>query len=122
MKTWHTIVCLLLSLTLVGQGAAAFPLSPTEFSKPGMANASRMMELPCHGVIQKGKQTSDQKPSCCDRSCPDMTTCAIGQPATLTASPFVFPETSSGAIAHNPISTSTNIPNPLFRPPITLHS
>jgi len=120
MKICRAIICLLLSLTLVGQGVAASPLSSTGSPKPGMANACRMKDLPCHGAIQKVKQARDHKRSCCNKSCPDMTACALGQPAAFSASPFVFPETSAGSIAHKPLAISTNLPSPLFRPPITL--
>ena len=121
MKTWRAIVCLQLCLLLVGQSVAAFPLWTTVFSKHGMAHVSAMADLPCHKGMLKEPLTSGQKRSCCDKSCPDMTACALSQPATLAADPFVFPQATSGAVAHNPTFTPANRPNPLFRPPITLH-
>lgn len=122
MKIWRAIASLLLSLTLVTQGAFALPMPQTGSGTPGSPNATRMAETRCHEALQRVKQTGDRKPACCHKFCPDMTTCALSQPASLSASLFEFPEARSGTVAYSPHYTFNITPIPRFRPPIAPHS
>ena len=118
MNFWRAIVCLLLSLTLMMRGVAANPTLP---GHPGITPLSAVTHMPCHDAIKSLGQTKGHKPPCCDKACPDMRSCALGQPATLSSAPTVFFGASAHALAPRATLTATAIPKPVFRPPIALH-
>ncbi|CAN0503224.1 unnamed protein product, partial [Phaeothamnion confervicola] len=83
MKGWRTILSMLLCLTLVGQSVAAASIAPTMSAGTEKIEVSATGAMPCHGVMPIAEQPGTHKPPCCDTFCPDMTSCALSQLATL---------------------------------------
>jgi hypothetical protein len=121
MNLWRALVCLLLSLTLMMRGVAANPTVPSLSGNSGITRMGAVPHMPCHEAIKSLGQNKGHQPSCCDQTCPDMRSCALGQPATLSSAPTVFFGASAHALAPRATLTATAIPKPVFRPPIALH-
>lgn len=118
MKRYRTLLSVLLGLVLLLQGLA---VSAAPYPKvPDPVEAEMAMEMPCHG--QMSEKSGKQQRSCCDSTCPDMTTCALGhivatiEILTVTGSPATHAEPRF-TIAQ---ATTRALTTPL-RPPISLH-
>lgn len=120
MKRFRTLLSVLLGLVLLLQGLAVSAAPYAKMADPAEAEMAMDMEMPCHG--QMSDKAGTQKRSCCNSTCPDMTTCALGHIAasidvmTVALSPAAYAEHSFTAVH----AATRSLTTPL-RPPISLH-
>jgi len=120
MQRHRTLISILLGIVLLAQGFAVSSVPRAKWSEPSQVEigAMAMADMPCHA--QKADQADPARP-CCDASCPDMTTCALGHLAGVATMSVVL----SQMMRETPVFTSVRVQaralaSPL-RPPITLH-
>jgi hypothetical protein len=111
MKRDRTWLNLLLGLVLLVQGfaVAAAPRGMARHATPAAEAAS--MPAHCPGMAASGEASDHAGPSCCDESCPDMTTCALGHYAAAIAIGPI------GVRHADPFGVSLPGPVPLTRAP-----
>ena len=112
MKRSRTLIALLLTLTLVGQGwASVRPNTAAPTSMQAMSSS----EMPCH-------DPQPACPGCCDHgsTCPDMLSCMVG--AALIASPVVIAAAARPDLVSRRLVAlhAANQPPTVFRPPIVI--
>ena len=124
MKQYRPLLSVLLGLVLLLQGFAVAAAPRAKIADAGDAQhaAVAVSDMPCHAK-SAGKATDGQKqkPSCCDGSCADMTTCSLGHMAVapvLVVANLPAPDAPSAAPVSEPVEST---PQSLLRPPISLH-
>src|ERR1051326_7884852 len=90
MRRHRTWISILLGLVLVLQGFAV-----SAATRAPMAKAAAMADAPCHGHSDAMKS----RHNCCDESCPDMTSCALGAFASGDVVIVSIPPAASQRIA-----------------------
>lgn len=119
MNRARPLVHLLLGLLLLVQGyaVAAAPRGIAHPATPSAVHATAVSH--CHAMAHAGDAKQHPKPACCDDSCPDMTTCALGHLATAPVSSVVIaaPSSASGVSLVPP--PAWHAPASPLRPPIS---
>lgn len=115
MQRFRPFISLCLALVLLAQGMGVAVASASMVA--GKAPTGDMAGMPCHG----DQQADNEEPSCCDATCPDMTSCALSHialaaPAGLTLA--VHAQTSAIEPLSVPLSFTPQTP---LRPPIASH-
>lgn len=120
MQRYRTLISILLGLVLLVQGLAVSAAPRAEWSEPAPAkmSATSMADMPCHA--QKADKADLAQP-CCDASCPDMTTCALGHLACVATESVVFSQMMREALAFTSVRVQARALASPLRPPITLH-
>lgn len=120
MKHHRTLVGILLGLVLLVQGYAVSAASWLVPFDPPVAEVGTMAEPPCHGT--QAPAPEKQTPCCCDATCPDMTSCALGHLASAAViATVVFPPDGVAMPDAHFLPVAGRVPSSLLRPPITLH-
>ena len=122
MKRCRTLLSVLLGLVLLAQGFAVSAAPRAKLSESAPASASVVADMPCNG--QKAlKQDETGKPhrSCCNASCPDMTTCALGHLASATTVSLMVPTAAGAQPSLPPVRAESRALSSLLRPPISFH-
>lgn len=119
MKRYRTLISVLLGLMLLVQGFAVSAAPRAMQADATHAEMTAKSEMPCH--MKMGDSSGKQLPSCCNASCPDMTTCAFGHIAAVPVISLVLPETGREMSGFTSVRILTRTATSLLRPPITLH-
>jgi hypothetical protein len=122
MKRFRTLLSVLLGLVLLVQGFAVSAAPHAKPSEGAPASASIMADMPCHA--QKAMQQDDsgkQDRACCNASCQDMTTCALGHLASVATVSVVLPQAARADRGFTPVLAASRTLSSLLRPPIALH-
>lgn len=122
MKRYRTLISVLLGVVLLVQGAAVSAAPRAKLSAEVSALASAMADMPCHA--QKAMTADDPgKPdhSCCNASCPDMTTCALGHLASVGTVSVALPQDARAELSFTAVRVTSRTASSLLRPPIALH-
>ncbi|HBG31982.1 MAG TPA: hypothetical protein DDW98_15390 [Gammaproteobacteria bacterium] len=122
MNRVRTLLSVLLGLVLLVQGFAVSAAPRAKLSEGAPAFVSVVADMPCHA--QKAAKTDhagEQARSCCNASCPDMTTCALGHLASVATISVALPQLTRAENRFTPVLAVSRVPNSLLRPPIALH-
>lgn len=122
MNYCRTLLSVLLGLVLLVQGLAV-SAAPHASPMDTVASLPATAHMPCHAQNADAADTqAAAKPSCCDASCPDMTSCALGHMA-VSAPTGIAPLPANAA--EYPVPASVLVSHPLrspLRPPIAIHA
>lgn len=111
-----------LGLVLLVQGFAVSIAPRASLSEDAVATVSTMTGMPCHGQIAaQADETGDQRLSCCDETCPDMTTCALGHLAPIAMAYLALPKLAYAEHGFTPVIAVSHTSGSLLRPPIAFH-
>lgn len=120
MIRYRTLLSILTGLVLLVQGfavAAAPRMQLSDTAETGIA-----VDMPCHGqVLTQTDDGAEPQASCCDESCPNMTTCALGAMTSVTVPSIILHRPAQVERGFTPIAAPRAAFCPLLRPPISLH-
>tara|TARA_R110000787_G_scaffold57600_4_gene131475 strand:- start:7612 stop:7977 length:366 start_codon:yes stop_codon:yes gene_type:complete len=116
----QALLNIFLGLILLVQGfavAGAPRAQLTDAASTGTAD-----EMPCHGqMLMQSDESGENQPSCCNDSCPNMTTCALGAMTSVTVPSMILHRPTQVERGFTPIAAPRAAFCPLLRPPISLH-
>lgn len=122
MKRFRTFLSMLLGLVLLVQGFAVSAAPRAKLAEGAPASASVMADMPCHAQkAMKQDDSGKQDRACCNASCPDMTTCALGHLASAAHVSVALPPAAQAESHVAPIHVEARTLNSPLRPPIVLH-
>lgn len=122
MKRFRTLLSVLLGLVLLVQGFAVSAAPHAKPSEGAPASASVMADMPCHAQkTMKQDDSGKQDRACCNASCPDMTTCALGHLAAVATVSVGLPQAARAERRFTPVRVATRTLNAPLRPPIAFH-
>jgi hypothetical protein len=116
MSRYRTLIGLLVGLSLVVQGCALAAAPRGQLAQARQSSAGAIADMPCH------QHTGTAKLACCDQSCPDMTSCALGHLACVAPLVVSLPRASSDAPPFHAARALTPARASPLRPPITLQA
>ena len=121
MKRYRTLISVLLGLVLLVQGFAVSAAPRASLSSAATAHAEMQMkgDAPC--PMMMGEASGKQAPSCCNATCPDMTTCALGHIAAISVFSVALPATAQIHPQFSLVLAVARTSTSLLRPPISLH-
>jgi hypothetical protein len=124
MKRDRTWLNLLLGLVLLVQGLAVAAAPRGVASRAPAATEAASMPAHCPDMAAPGEASDPAGPSCCDASCPDMTTCALGHSAAaITIGPIgIRPADTFGTSPPGPFPLARAPGSPLRPPNPLLHA
>ena len=123
MTSLRPLLSALLGLALLVQGVAvaATPLASAP-SEPVAAQQSAPDAMPCHGDVQKADPADMPPCDCCDDGCADMSGCAFGHLALVSAVRLQLAPVAQ-SVSVTPDRAADSVPPPSrLRPPISFHA
>lgn len=122
MKRSRTWLTWLLGLVLLAQGYAVAAAPRISLGSNLPHSSAVMADMPCHAsMAMKHGQKGKARPSCCNESCPDMTTCALGHLASVAAAELTVPPAVQESVHVVPSRIEARAASSPLRPPISLH-
>lgn len=122
MNPFRILLSMFLGLVLLVQGFAVSAAPRAKLSEGTPASASVMVDMPCHAqMAMKQDDSGKQERSCCNASCPDMTTCALGHLAAATLVTVSVPPAAQAESRVTPVRIEARTLNSPLRPPIASH-
>ncbi|HEY1077177.1 MAG TPA: hypothetical protein VGE51_10855 [Fontimonas sp.] len=120
MRRTRTLLSVLLGLMLLVQGVAVSAAPYENFADAASTQLAAPQDPPCHGGMSG--ESAPQHPSCCDASCPDMTSCALGHLATaIDRFALALPPATPTVQRPTPVQAASGPLATPLRPPISLH-